>query len=129
MANKQKKTQKEMYNELLALPNLTEEQKEFLQGRIAQLEKKGANKKETEKQKDNQRIAQAIYDYMENGKKYTITDLIKEVPALQELETVSNQYVTSLVKSLKDNELVERIIDKGRAKFVKVETETEGEGE
>ena len=129
MANKQKKTQKEMYNELLALPNLTEEQKEFLQGRIAQLEKKTSNKKETEKQKDNQRIAQAIYDYMENGKKYTITDLIKEVPALQELETVSNQYVTSLVKSLKDNELVERIIDKGRAKFVKVETETEVKGE
>lgn len=119
MANKTKKTQKEMYNELLALPNLTEEQKEFLKGRIEQLEKKTANKKETEKQKENIALAQAIYDYMENGKRYTITDLIKEVPELQELETVSNQYVTSLVKSLKDNNLVERIIEKGRAKFVK----------
>ena len=119
MANKTKKTQKEMYNELLALSNLTEEQKEFLKGRIEQLEKKTANKKETEKQKENTALAQAIYDYMENGKRYTITDLIKEVPELQELETVSNQYVTSLVKSLKDNNLVERIIEKGRAKFVK----------
>ena len=33
MANKQKKTQKEMYNELLALPNLTEEQKEELRAK------------------------------------------------------------------------------------------------
>ena len=120
MANKIKKTQKEMYNELLALPNLTEEQKEFLQGRIAQLEKKTSNKKETEKQKDNQRIAQAIYDYMKPDQKYTITDLIKEVPELQELETVSNQYVTSLVGLLKDKSLVNRELEKGRAKFVKI---------
>ena len=129
MANKQKKTQKEMYNELLALPNLTEEQKEFLQGRIAQLEKKTSNKKETEQQKNRLRLAQAVYDYMAEGVVYTITDLIKEVPALQELETVSNQYVTSLIGLLRDNGLVERIIEKGRAKFVKVEIETEGEGE
>jgi uncharacterized protein YlxW (UPF0749 family) len=127
MANKQKKTQKEMYNELLALPNLTEEQKEFLQGRIAQLEKKTTNKKETEQQKNRLRLAQAVYDYMAEGVVYTITDLIKEVPALQEMEIVSNQYVTSLIGLLRDNGLVERIMEKGRAKFVKVETEVEGE--
>ena len=108
---------------------MTEEQKEFLQGRIAQLEKKGANKKETEQQKNRLRLAQAVYEYMAEGVVYTITDLIKEVPALQEMEIVSNQYVTSLIGLLRDNGLVERIIEKGRAKFVKVETETEGEGE
>jgi hypothetical protein len=127
MANKQKKTQKEMYNELLALPNLTEEQKEFLQGRIAQLEKKTTNKKETEQQKNRLRLAQAVYDYMKKDIFYTITDLIKEVPALQELEIVSNQYVTSLISLLRDNKMVDRVVSKGRAKFVKVETEVEGE--
>lgn len=124
MANKTKKTQKEMYNELLALPNLTEEQKEFLQGRIAQLEKKGANKKETEKQKENTALALAILQYMENDKKYTVTDLMKEVPELQEIETLSNQRVTSLMKTLKDKNLVIRVEIKGRANFYKV---SEGE--
>lgn len=120
MANKQKKTQKEMYNELLALPNLTEEQKEFLQGRIAQLEKKTSNKKETEKQKENTALALAILQYMEKDKKYTVTDLMKEVPELQEIETLSNQRVTSLMKTLKDKNLVIRVEIKGRANFYKV---------
>ena len=127
MANKMKKTQKEMYNELLALPNLTEEQKEFLKGRIEQLEKKTANKKITEKQEQNLELANAVYEYMEQGKMYTVTDLMKGVPALQEIKDLSNQRTTSIVGILKDNGQVNRVIDKGRAKFEKVIDLCEGE--
>lgn len=127
MANKQKKTQKEMYNELLALPNLTEEQKEFLQGRIAQLEKKTTNKKLTEQQESRLRLANAVYDYMESEKLYTVSDLMKEVPEFQEIAPISNQFATSVIGDLKKYGKVNRVIEKGRAKFVKVETEVEGE--
>lgn len=120
MANKMKKTQKEMYNELLALPNLTEEQKAFLKSRIEQLEKKTATKKMTEKQEQNLELANAVYEYMEENKMYTVTDLMKGVPALQEIKDLSNQRTTSIVGILKDNGQVNRVIDKGRAKFEKV---------
>ena len=115
-----------MYNELLALPNLTEEQKEFLKGRIEQLEKKTANKKETEKQKANQQLTQEVYDYMQEDKMYTITELMKEVPAFQEIDALSNQFATHIVKLLKDSGRVTRVVEKGRAKFVKV-VRVEGE--
>ena len=127
MANKQKKTQKEMYNELLALPNLTEEQKEFLKGRIEQLEMKTVIKKTTEKQEQNLELANAVYEYMEENKMYTVTDLMKGVPALQEIEDLSNQRTTSIVGILKDKGQVNRVIDKGRAKFEKVIDLCEGE--
>ena len=129
MANKMKKTQKEMYNELLALPNLTEEQKEFLKGRIEQLEKKTANKKETERQKQNIELAIAVYEYMEKDSKYTVTDLMKNVPALQQIEDLSNQRVTSIVGLLITDGMVERQFEKGRAKFVKIFTNVDEVGE
>ena len=123
MANKMKKTQKEMYNELLALPNLTEEQKAFLQGRIEQLEKKTANKKMTDLQLRKINLANAVYEYMQPDREYTITDLMKEVPAFQEIDPLSNQYATSVVTYLKDNGKVARSFTHGRAKFIKVVTE------
>lgn len=120
MANKQKKTQKEMYNELLALPNLTEEQKEFLQGRIEQLEKKTANKKLTEVQKRNLELANAVYEYMQENVEYTVTDLMKEVSALRVIDPLTNQFTTHIVGLLvKDKKIVRKEV-KGRAKFVKV---------
>jgi hypothetical protein len=120
MANKQKKTQKEMYNELLALPNLTEEQKEFLQGRIAQLEKKTTNKKLTEVQKRNLELANAVYEYMQENVEYTVTDLMKEVSALRVIDPLTNQFTTHIVGLLvKDKKIVRKEV-KGRAKFIKV---------
>ena len=128
MANKQKKTQKEWYAEIIDLLETLgghEDKVEFLQGRVEMLNKKTSTKKETEKQKANQELAQAVYKYMELDKMYTITDLMKEVPAFQEIDPLSNQFATNIVKILKDSGLVIRVVDKGRAKFVKVE----GEGE
>lgn len=117
-----KKTQKEMFNEILGMLD-SKEHKDFIQGRIDALNKKSASKKEIEKQTKNSELANAIYDYMEVGTLYTITDLMKEVPELQEIDPLSNQYVTNLVTSLKDNGRVERVVEKGRAKFSKVVVE------
>jgi hypothetical protein len=125
MANKQKKTQKEMYTELLAICQ-TDEQKEFVKKKISQLENKSATKKQTESQKRNLELAESVYEYMEENKMYTITDLMKEVPAFQEVDPLSNQFATNIVKILKDDGRVTRVVDKGRAKFVKV-VEVEGE--
>lgn len=117
-----KKTQKEMFTEVLDML-VSQEHKDFIQGRIDALNKKSSSKKETEKQTRNVELANAIYDYMQVGTLYTITDLMKEVPELQEIDPLSNQFVTNLVTSLKNEGKVERIVEKGRAKFSKVVVE------
>lgn len=128
MANKQKKTQKELYTELLAICQ-TDEQKEFIQSRIEQLAKKSTSKKETEKQSKNLELAKAVYDYMQKNISYTVTDLMKQVPELQAVDPLSNQYVTSLMGILRDKELVVRIFEKNRAKFIKKFSDTTVEDE
>lgn len=127
MANQKQKTQKEMFAEILKVAGLTDEQKEFLQGRIDALNKKSTSKKATESQERNAKLAVAVYEYMEEEKMYSITDLMKEVPAFQEVDPLSNQFATSIVKILKDSGQVTRVVDKGRAKFIKVVAEVEGE--
>lgn len=117
-----KKTQKEWFTEVLGMLT-SQEHKDFIQGRINALEKKSSSKKETEKQTRNTELANAIYDYMEVGTLYTITDLMKEVPELQEIDPLSNQFVTNLVTSLKNEGRVERVVEKGRAKFSKIVVE------
>jgi predicted transcriptional regulator len=51
---------------------------------------------------------------MVEGKAYTITDLIKSIPAIADL---TNQRVSALVRQLKDEELVTRKEEKGKAYF------------
>lgn len=127
MANKQKKTQKEMYTEIIDVletlnPTEYKEYIDFLGGRIEQLNKKSAKGEGgmTDKQKENRALADEIYAYMEPNKEYSVTDLMKEVPALQEIDPLTNQRTTSLVKLLVDDGTVTRKEVKGRAKFVKV---------
>lgn len=133
MANKQKKTQKEMYTEIIDVletlnPTEYKEYIDFLGGRIEQLNKKSSKGEGgmTDKQKENRALADEIYAYMEPNKEYSITDLMKEVPALQEVDPLTNQRTTALVKLLVDDGTVTRKEVKGRAKFVKV-VEVEGE--
>ena len=113
-----KKTQKELYNEILNIVS-SQEHKDFIKGRIEAIEKKSASKKVTENQHRNTELANGIYEFMcENeGTLYTITDLMKEVECLQSIDPLSNQFVTNLVTSLKREGKIERIMEKGRAKF------------
>ena len=78
--------------------------------------KNSAERKPTATQKENEGYKTAILEFMEVGKKYTITDLMKEVVELADL---SNQRVSALVRQLKDEGLVERTEEKRKAYFSK----------
>jgi hypothetical protein len=87
--------------------------------------KNSAERKPTATQKANEGYKKAILSFMEVGKKYTISELMKEVVELADL---SNQRVSALVRQLKDSGLVERTEEKRKAYFSKkVVTENEGE--
>lgn len=117
MANKMKKTQRDFYNELLALA-INDEQKEFINGRIAQLDKKSASKGKvvTATQKDNQILKEKILAEMEVGKSYTVTAMLKELDCVAEL---TNQKVSALMKQLVETGLVEKTEDKRKSYFTK----------
>ena len=78
MANSTKKTQRDFYTEILNGYALTKEQREFIEGRIAQLDKKSTSSKgkETATQKANAELKDKILAEMEYGKSYTISDML-----------------------------------------------------
>lgn len=86
--------------------------------------KNSAERKPTATQKANEGYKEAILSFMEVGKKYTISELMKSVVEIADL---SNQRVSALVRQLKESGLVERTEEKRKAYFSKVATENEGE--
>ena len=78
--------------------------------------KNSAERKPTATQKANEEYKKAILSFMEVGKKYTISELMKEVVEIADL---SNQRVSALVRQLKDAGLVERTEEKRKAYFSK----------
>jgi hypothetical protein len=117
MANQKKKTQRDFYNELLALA-INEEQREFINGRLAQLDKKSASKGKvvTATQKDNQILKDKILAEMEEGKAYTVTAMLKELDCVAEL---TNQKVSALMKQLVEGGKVVKTEDKRKSYFTK----------
>ena len=110
-----KMTQKDYFNEILALPNLPDNLREFVEGRIEALNKKsGSAKKPTATQVANEGLKTAIVEGMVKGEKYTITELMKSVPELFEF---SNQKVSALVRQLIKDNVVVRSEVKGVAYF------------
>ena len=120
MANSQKLTKAQKYGMLKELAEVKANSilDEFIDHEIELLAKKNsAEKKPTAQQTANEGIKSAIYEGMEKGKRYTITDLIKSIPICSEL---TNQRVSSLVRQLIDEGKVERIEEKRKAYFSKV---------
>ena len=71
---------------------------------------KDGNKKPTATQLENEKLKQAILDFMEPDNLYAISELQKKVPECEEL---SNQKIAALLRQLKDDEhKVEKIEDK-----------------
>ena len=129
MANK--KTVVQMYEELLGLPNLTQEQKDFLAKRIEITKKKnepGKNAEPTPKQKEKMAeyatIENAIVGAMEVGKKYTPTDLLKIVPNLP-ADYNTQRMTPRLTAMVTDNRLVKATV-KGRTVYSLPATADEG---
>ena len=96
----------------------TAELVEKIDNELALLAKKNsAEKKPTAQQTANEGIKAAILNGMENGKAYTITDIIKSVPECAEL---TNQRVSALMRQLVEGGAVVRTEDKRKAYFTKV---------
>lgn len=110
-----KMTHKDYFTALLDMPEVMNYpgMAEFIEGRIAAIEKKAsAPKKETEQDKVKDGIKSAVLTHLrENAdKRFTITMLMKEVPGLP--ADISNQKLTALVRQLLLAELVVKEVDK-----------------
>lgn len=95
----------ENYNDVIA----------FIDHEIELLERKNsAEKKPTATQKANADLKAAILESMVKDRNYTITEMIKEFPALSEL---TNQKVSAMVRQLVEANLIEKIEDKRKSYF------------
>lgn len=123
MANSTKLTKAQKFAMLKEIPAVKENATlvEFIDHELELLAKKNSSdKKPTAQQTANDGIKAEILEGMAEGKLYTITDLIKEIPACADL---TNQRVSALVRQLKDEGSVERVEEKRKAYFRKVVTE------
>ena len=111
-----KMTKAQMFAQIKANYNLTDEENAFIDHELELLAKKNsAEKKPTAQQTANKAICDAIVNGMEDGKLYTITDLIKTIPECADL---TNQRVSALVRGMIDVK-VERVEEKRKAYFRK----------
>lgn len=121
MAEK-KMTKVEMFKEIRKV--LTDEtQIAFIDHQIEMTEKKNATKssKPTARQAENAELGKDILAAMESGKPLTITEIMKVAPliAALPLDVCSPQRVTAIVSALVKDNLLIRIVEKGKAKFFK----------
>ncbi len=76
--------------------------------------KNSAEKKPTAQQIANEGIMSAIVEGLEPNRLYTVTEIIKTVPACADL---TNQRVSALLRQLVEAKLVKRTEDKRKAYF------------
>ena len=114
-----KMTIAETFAEIVATYDLSEEHKAFLLERADKASRKSnGERKPTAKQVHNAEVAEAVYEAMEPNRAYTVSEMIKVIPAF---DGVSASYANAIVKKLKDSGKVARSEVKGRAYFTKVE--------
>ena len=119
MTNTKKMTKRDYFSILRnAYPTTADNYDEviaFIDHELELLAKKNsAEKKPTATQVANEGIKDEILEGMEIGKLYTITDLIKTIPACAEL---TNQRVSALIRQLIKEEKVDRVEEKRKAYF------------
>lgn len=119
MANK--KTVVEMYEEILAIEGLTDEQKAFLEKRIEITKKKNANRgngeltpKQKEKAEADTAIENAVVSAMAQGASYTASDLVK---LLDRADVPNTQKLTPRLTALVADNKVVKTVEKGRTKY------------
>jgi hypothetical protein len=111
-----KMTIREMFEDIAKNPTLTEEQKAFLLERAEKsVKKSNGERKPTKTQLANDELRTEIFESMESGTKYTISDMIKAFPCCADL---SNQKVTAVIKPLVDNGIT-KVVEGRKTYFVK----------
>lgn len=120
MSNTKKITKREKFEmlakiaEVKANPMLVE----FIEHELELLAKKNASGegKMTATQKENKELKDKIFECMEEepNKLFTISDMLKLFPCCADL---TNQRVSALVRQLKEDGKVERVVEKRKAFF------------
>ena len=129
MANK--KTVVQMYEELMAIPTLTEEQKNFLAKRIEITQKKNANRsteptpKQKEKMAHDAELRAKVVAVMVADATYTPSDIVKLVDTT---EIPNTQRLTPLLTALVGEGVLTKATVKGRSVY-SLSTDTADEGE
>ena len=114
MENGKRVTKKEMYERILAHTN-DDLEKQFIESEIALLEKKNsAEKKPTKTQVENAGIKGAILDFMVEGTRYTVTEIIK---GCGECKDLSNQRVSAILRQMYNDGAINRVEDKRKTYF------------
>ena len=116
MANVKKMTKAQMFAQIKTNYPLTPAEVEFIDHELELLAKKNsAEKKPTAQQVANKGVAEAILEHMsaEPTRLFSITELIKEVPACADL---TNQRVSAIVRGMIGSS-IERIEEKRKAYF------------
>ena len=114
MENGKRVTKKEMYERILAHTN-DDLEKQFIEGEIALLEKKNsAEKKPTKTQVENAGIKEAILDYMVEGTRYTVTEIIK---GCDECHDLTNQKVSAILRQMVNETVIIKVEDKRKSYF------------
>ena len=119
---KPKTTKRTHFNALLALEAVQADSAlvDFIKNEIALLDKKNASnaKRKNPLQEANEGLKSAIYEYLADGKGYTVSELIKSVGVLEGLSTSK---VSALVRQMIDEDKVERYEEKRKAYFKRVD--------
>lgn len=117
MATK-KITKREMFAQIKANYELTDAEVAFIDHEIELLDRKNSGEhKPTAKQTENEGVKSAIYDEMEEGVAYTISEMIKALPSCADL---TNQRVSALVRQMIADGKVSRTEEKRKAYFSKI---------
>lgn len=111
-----KMTKRDYFNQILNTYALTEDEQNFIKHEIELLDNRHSeNRKPTINQMANESLKEKILDSMEEGKLYTITDMLKDFECCKDM---TNQKVTQLIRQMMPD-LVTRVEDKRRAYFKK----------
>ena len=90
---------------------------ELIDHEIELLTKKNTPGKPTKVQQENAKLTEAVYEGMEMGKPYTVTEIIKSVPAVAGMNISK---VRPLLTPLMEADKVKREEAKGKAIFTKI---------
>lgn len=113
-----KPTKREMFDGLLKMPGLSQAQIDFINHEIELLTKKNSGeKKPTATQVANEALKTAIFEGMEINRLYTVTEVIKEIPAVAGL---TNQKVSPLMNQMVEGGLLVKTTEKRRSYFQRV---------
>ena len=110
MAEAKKRTQKEIFEEMLGLDVIQSnaEYKEILEKKVAELKKKAENRKPTEKQKENAELGKKAIEYLATqNARLTVTQL--QVA----LDVQSNQRMSRIMSDEYKNGTVNKVSIKG----------------